>query len=588
MGPSKRSHGVSRASPEAELLASMGCGVRKAIHSVRYRVNALLFREYPSTTLNPGTAPVLRKVLIRNYRVFRDFELALRPGVNVLLGNNAAGKSTLLEAINLALTFRLHSSPIATELSPYLFNWDTTQEYVKGLRAGKTSEIPEITIELYLDDIPQHAGLVGTNNLSKENGPGIRVKIHLDDDYRVEYLSYISDPSKVSLVPTEYFRVEWLDFGGNPIRNTKHLPDASLIDASAIRLQNGADHHLQQIIGTHLTSSQRVELARSYRTVRESFADLAPITTINAELAGSPNEVSEHTLSLAIDISQRTTWERNLVPHLDQLPFQFVGKGEQSTLKILLALKKPKAEDSHVILVEEPENHLSFSRLNMLMDRIAKKCVDRQVIVTTHDSFVLNKLGLADLILLTPLRGVRLTDLPPSTVNYFKKLPGFDTLRVVLARKIILVEGPSDELIIQRAYRDTHDGRLPLNDGIDVICVDGLTAKRFLDIAIPLKRHATVVTDNDGNVENAEARYADYSGHQFIQICIGQGAAKTLEPQLLAANNRATMNTVLGKSFDTDEKLLTYMENNKTDCALKIFESPNAITMPEYIRDAVA
>lgn len=316
---------------------------------------------------------MLRKVLIKNYRVFKDFELELRPGVNVLIGNNDAGKSTLFEAINLALTFRMHGNPITAELSPYLFNWDTTQEYLKALRAGEVHVLPEIAIELYLDDIPKHAGLIGSNNLTGEDAPGVRIKIVFDEDYREDYLKYVSDPGKVSLIPTEYYRVEWLDFGGNPIRNTKHLPDVSLIDASAIRLQNGADYHLQQIIGTHLDPSQRVELARSYRTVRENFAELAPIAAINEKLAGSPSEVSDHTLSLAIDISQRTTWERSLVPHLDQLPFQFVGKGEQSALKILLALSKPRVEDSPVILVEEPENHLSFSSLNVLMERMSRK-----------------------------------------------------------------------------------------------------------------------------------------------------------------------------------------------------------------------
>jgi hypothetical protein len=30
------------------------------------------------------------------------------------------------------------------------------------------------------------------------------------------------------------------------------------------------------------------------------------------------------------------------------------------------------------------------------------------------------------------------------------------------------------------------------------------------------------------------------------------------------------------------------MEGNKTTCALKIFESAESITMPEYIRNAVA
>jgi putative ATP-dependent endonuclease of OLD family len=530
---------------------------------------------------------VLRKVLIKNYRTFKDFELGLRPGVNVLIGDNDAGKSTLFEAINLALTFRVHGNPITTELSPYLFNWDTTQEYLEALVAGEVDKLPEITIELYLDDTPRHASLIGNNNLSDEDSPGVRIKIIFDEDYREDYLKYVSDPTKVSLVPTEYYRVEWLDFGGNPIRNTKHLPDVSLIDASAIRLQNGADYHLQQIIGTHLDASQRVELARSYRTVRENFTDLAPIAAINEKLAGIPNEVSSHTLSLGIDISQRTTWERSLVPHLDQLPFQFVGKGEQSTLKILLALNKPRVEDSPVILVEEPENHLSFSSLNMLMERISRKCADRQMLVTTHDSFVLNKLGLGDLILLTPLGGIRLTDLRPDTVNYFKKLPGYDTLRLVLAKQVILVEGPSDELVVQRAYLDAH-GRLPIKDGIDIMSLDALAAKRFLDIAVPLKKPAVVVTDNDGDAVAAAAKYAAYTQHSFIRVCIGKGDPPTLEPQLLTANSLAILNKVLGKNYKSDADLLKHMKDNKTDCALKIFESPETITMPEYIREAVA
>lgn len=35
----------------------------------------------------------------------------------------------------------------------------------------------------------------------------------------------------------------------------------------------------------------------------------------------------------------------------------------------------------------------------------------------------------------------------------------------------ILVEGDSDELIVQRAYMDSHRGKLPISDGIDIISV---------------------------------------------------------------------------------------------------------------------
>jgi putative ATP-dependent endonuclease of the OLD family len=286
-------------------------------------------------------------------------------------------------------------------------------------------------------------------------------------------------------------------------------------------------------------------------------------------------------------MSQRAAWERSLVPHLDDLPFQFVGSGEQSSLKIMLALNRRKVDDSHIILVEEPENHLSFSSLNVLMGRVAKQCDGKQVLVTTHSSYVLNKLGLDSLILLTTVRGTRIGDLPPDTVEYFKKLPGYDTLRLVLAKRVILVEGSSDELVVQRAYRDAH-GKLPIEDGVDVISVRGLQAKRFLDIAVPLQKPTVVVNDNDGDPEAVREKYASYTQHGFIKVCIGQGAARTLEPQLVAANGREVINEVLGKSYETDDDLLTHMRNNKTDCALAIFEAAVSITMPEYIRDAVA
>lgn len=108
------------------------------------------------------------------------------------------------------------------------------------------------------------------------------------------------------------------------------------------------------------------------------------------------------------------------------------------------------------------------SMLNTLVGKIADRCEGKQVLVPTHSSFVLNKLGLDRLVLLTPSVGIRLTELPQETLDYFKRLPGYDTLRVALAERIILVEGPSDELVVQRAFLDAH-GKLPLEGGVDVI-----------------------------------------------------------------------------------------------------------------------
>ncbi|MFD0575231.1 ATP-dependent nuclease [Dactylosporangium darangshiense] len=288
---------------------------------------------------------------------------------------------------------------------------------------------------------------------------------------------------------------------------------------------------------------------------------------------------------MSIDISQRAGWERSLVPHLDELPFPYVGKGEQSSLKILLALTE-KIADTHVVLIEEPENHLSFSSLNQLVHKINQKCAGKQVLVTTHSAYILNKLGLNELILLTNMGGQRITDLRNETVDYFKKLSGYDTLRLVLAKRAILVEGPSDELIVTRAYRDEH-GRDPIADGVDIINVRGLSAARFLDLAVPLAKPVAVINDNDGDAAKMEQRYDDYAAYDFVSIHIGAGEAVTLEPQVLAANDLARMNEILGTNYPTDEAMLAHMKADKTGWALKVFESEQPITMPQYIRDAV-
>ena len=51
-------------------------------------------------------------------------------------------------------------------------------------------------------------------------------------------------------------------------------------------------------------------------------------------------------------------------------------------------------------MLEEPENHLTYSKLNRLLNDIVQANKDKQIFVTTHSSFVANKLGINNLFLL--------------------------------------------------------------------------------------------------------------------------------------------------------------------------------------------
>ena len=318
--------------------------------------------------------------------------------------------------------------------------------------------------------------------------------------------------------------------------------------------------------------------------MRDEFEDDDRIKAINADLAAKQGVVSDKVLSVAMDTTTRASWETGDLPHLDSIPLTLVGKGEQNSVKIKLAIEA--AESCDLFLMEEPENHLSHTNLGRLVSHLANRCEGKQLIVSTHSSFVLNKLGIDRVMMFNGESAVTLDDLPADTKSYFQRLPGHDTLRLILASRSILVEGPSDELIVQKGFRQQH-GSLPLEQRVEVISV-GTSFKRFLDIARLLNLDVSIVRDNDGDPDGKRALFVDYDSDETIHIHIdGDANARTLEPQLIKANGLQKLNQMLGTAFTTEAELSGHMEANKTDTALTLFEHADALVIPEYIRDAI-
>lgn len=59
---------------------------------------------------------ILKRLLLRNFRNFKDDEFSFTPGINVIYGDNAQGKTNLLEAIYMVSTGRSPKTRILKEL----------------------------------------------------------------------------------------------------------------------------------------------------------------------------------------------------------------------------------------------------------------------------------------------------------------------------------------------------------------------------------------------------------------------------------------------------------------------------------------
>ncbi|HOF17123.1 MAG TPA: AAA family ATPase [Bacteroidales bacterium] len=541
----------------------------------------------------------ITKVNIFNYKCFKGlFSLDFNDGVNIIVGNNEAGKSTILEAIHLALTGLLNGRYLRNELSQYLFNNIVTQEYLQRVNEGSDATPPYILLEVFFkgSDFPK---LEGNGNSNRVKAQGVSFKILFDDNYREEYEELVKNELKT--IPIEYYKIEWKSFARETI-TARSIPIKSvLIDSAANRYQNGSDIYISKIIKDNLNDKQKAEISQAYRKVKDVFMDEEAIKNINNQLIKN-SDISDKKVMVSVDLSTKDAWETSLMTYLDEVPFHQIGKGEQCIIKTNLALAHKKSKEANLILIEEPENHLSHTKLNEFVHNIVNKCSDKQVIITTHNSFVANKLGLENLTLLHNQKQTKFSELDPETFDFFKKLPGYETLRLILCEKAILVEGDCDELIVQKAYMEAHNGRLPIEDGIDVISV-GLTFERFLKIAEKIGKQVAVVTDNDGDVESLNEKYAPYVGDSKSikafydtvvdtgDLTIGKDKKKfnynTLEPKLLKVNSLDSFNKIFGTKHTKIDDMHKYMKNNKTNCALKIFESTIKIKYPEYITSAI-
>lgn len=542
----------------------------------------------------------VKKLFIQNFKCYEKAEFVFDENLNIIVGDNEEGKSTILEALHLVLSGMLNGRILRAEnISEYLFNYSIKKKYLDSLKSSENQaekqSPPEIIIEAYLsgnDPVVQEN--FGDENHEYKGDAGIFYKIRFNDDYKSDYEEFIKSGDCSSL-PVEYYKIEWRSFARRPMSSKKTPIKSVMIDSASNRYLNGADIYLSKIIRDGLADQEIVELSQAYRLIKDDFSKKNIVEKINNKIASSlevlEDDSDKRKLNISVDLSNKNIWEYFLMTYINDIPFHQIGKGEQCIIKTNIALMQDAAINANAILLEEPENHLSHSNLNLLINLIENKSDNKQLFITTHSNFVANKLNLSKIIFLSKRTPTYFSDLNSDDVEYFKKIPGYDTLRVVLSKRALLVEGPSDELVVQRAFKDLY-GKLPIECGIDVISVRGLSFKRFLNIAVLTKKNVAVITDNDHDFAiKITNKYKDYTNESNVRIFAdNRNDLNTLEPQVVDANkeNLTSFQKIVGLKGDCSfNEVVEYMKDNKSDWALNIFDSETSITYPEYIMNAI-
>jgi len=267
---------------------------------------------------------VIRRIKIKGYRTHKDLTVEPNRKFNLIVGANESGKSTLIEAVTLALTGRINGRSVGEELNPHWFNTEIVSEFIKKRTSGAPVSFPEIVIELSFEDLPELQSLCGAVNshVPTTACPGVTMRISADPDCAAELEEWAKFPTP--LLPVEYYRHDWRSFADRELTTRPKVMATAVINSQTVRTSSGIDYHLRHILGDQLEPAERAQISLAYRRAKASMSQTA-LSAVNARMSSVHSTLHSRPITLAMDQSSRTSWEGVVTPHVDDVPFSMSG-----------------------------------------------------------------------------------------------------------------------------------------------------------------------------------------------------------------------------------------------------------------------
>ena len=81
--------------------------------------------------------------------MLQNVTIEMNDDINIFVGENDSGKTTILEALSMVLTGKINGSNVANRLNLDGFNAEVRQKFKESIEAGSTPDLPTIEIEVY-------------------------------------------------------------------------------------------------------------------------------------------------------------------------------------------------------------------------------------------------------------------------------------------------------------------------------------------------------------------------------------------------------------------------------------------------------
>lgn len=177
--------------------------------------------------------------------------------------------------------------------------------------------------------------------------------------------------------------------------------------------------------------------------------------------------------------------------------------------------------------------------------------------------------------------------------EFFVKADDNSFLQLLLSKKVFLVEGATEFLLLPYFYKKLN-GRTIEEDGISVISCNGISYNKYLEIAKKTNKKIAVITDNDGKQNRIDEAAAFNTITTSQHIFVGTTTDDWTWEACIYRLNKTVLDEMIEVQSGADYlfhkkdygQVLGKMLNNKVDTAYKMLLSKKTFEVPQYIKDA--